>query len=117
MADQKLAEVLESAKRLRDHGPLSMGSEDAALHLAQATLDLVIELIEHLKGPITETGIGSSPPFSIERGEHGLYYLTSSAMKGLLVSGDSVAQVMERLPQAIEEMRAAKAQHERDGNG
>lgn len=50
-------------------------------------------------------------PINIELGEHGLYYGTSPAMKGLLVIGDSVKQVMERVPKAIEEMRSVAADH------
>lgn len=50
-------------------------------------------------------------PIEIELGEHGLYYGTSPAMRGLLVIGDSPEQVMERAPQAIEEMRSVASDH------
>jgi uncharacterized protein YuzE/predicted RNase H-like HicB family nuclease len=52
-------------------------------------------------------------PIEIEEGEHGLFYGTSPAMKGLLVTGDSVEHVMSRVPQAIEDMRAAAAAMQR----
>ncbi len=47
-------------------------------------------------------------PINIELGKHGLYYGTSPAMKGLLVIGDSIEEVMRRVPHAISEMRAAE---------
>jgi hypothetical protein len=53
-------------------------------------------------------------PIQIELGEHGLYYGTSTAVKGLLVIGDSVEQVMQRVPQAICEMRAVGADHSKN---
>jgi predicted RNase H-like HicB family nuclease len=46
-------------------------------------------------------------PIDVELGENGLYYGTSPAMKGLLVTGKTAEQVMERVPSAIAEMRAA----------
>jgi predicted RNase H-like HicB family nuclease len=46
-------------------------------------------------------------PINIQLGEHGLYYGTSPHIKGLLVTGDSVEQVMGRVPGAIAEMRVA----------
>lgn len=51
----------------------------------------------------------------IERGEAGLFYGTSKAMKGLLIAGNSIAEVMDKAPAAIEEMRAAAAEHRAQG--
>jgi len=45
-------------------------------------------------------------PVNIRLGDHGLYYGTSPQLKGLLVTGDSVDQVMERVPSAVAEIRA-----------
>lgn len=42
----KLAALLSEAKRLRDLGTQSLYTNDASMHLAESTLDLVIELIE-----------------------------------------------------------------------
>jgi predicted RNase H-like HicB family nuclease len=49
-------------------------------------------------------------PVNIELGEHGLYYGTSPALRGLLVIGDSVEQVRERIPAALEELRSVAAE-------
>lgn len=46
-------------------------------------------------------------PIQIDLGEHGLYYGTSTAVKGLLVAGNSVEEVMAMIPKALAEMRAA----------
>lgn len=48
-------------------------------------------------------------PISIDLGKHGLYYGTSPAVKGLLVIGNSVKDVMAKIPQALTELRAARA--------
>jgi hypothetical protein len=50
-------------------------------------------------------------PIKIERGSYGLFYGTSTAVKGLLVVGDSPEQVRERAPRAIAEMRSVAAYH------
>jgi predicted RNase H-like HicB family nuclease len=47
-------------------------------------------------------------PITIERGKHGLYYGTSPALRGLLVAGKSIKDVMARIPQAITELRTAQ---------
>lgn len=52
-------------------------------------------------------------PINIEEGQHGIFYGTSPAMKGLLVTGGSAQEVMDRVPQAIEDMRAVAATMER----
>lgn len=51
----------------------------------------------------------SDIPIKIKLGKHGLYYGTSPTVKGLLVTGKSIAEVMGRVPQALAEMRAAVA--------
>lgn len=53
-------------------------------------------------------------PINIELGEHGLYYGTSPAIKGLLVTGNNVKQVMEKVASAIAEMRAAEGRPAKD---
>lgn len=51
---------------------------------------------------------------NIELGEHGLYYGTSPAMKGLIVIGDSPEQVMGRVPKAIEELRSVETDNSKN---
>lgn len=46
---------------------------------------------------------------NIEFGSAGLYYGTSPQMKGLLVTGESIKEVVDRVPNAIAEMRAVAA--------
>jgi predicted RNase H-like HicB family nuclease len=48
-------------------------------------------------------------PIEIELGSGGLYYGTSPEMKGLLVTGNSIKELMEKVPNAIAEMRAVAA--------
>lgn len=46
---------------------------------------------------------------NIEFGSAGLYYGTRPQMKGLLVTGESIKEVVDRVPNAIAEMRAVTA--------
>lgn len=48
-------------------------------------------------------------PIDIELGSAGLYYGTSPAMKGLLVTGNSIKELMERVPNAVAELKAVAA--------
>jgi hypothetical protein len=51
-------------------------------------------------------------PISVDLGEHGLYYGTSKAEKGLLVIGNTVQEVIDRVPQALAELQQARRQIE-----
>jgi predicted RNase H-like HicB family nuclease len=42
---------------------------------------------------------------NVELGEHGLYYGTSPQEKGLLVTGKSIKEMMDRVPSALTELR------------
>lgn len=44
----------------------------------------------------------------IEKGVHGLYYGTSPNIKGLLVTGGTQEEVIDKTPNAILELREAK---------
>lgn len=46
----------------------------------------------------------------VERGKHGLYYGTSPDVKGLIVAGDSVDDVLANVPKAVDDLRAAKGE-------
>jgi hypothetical protein len=48
-------------------------------------------------------------PIEIELGSGGLYYGTSPAMKGLLVTGKSIKELMEKVPNAVAELKAVAA--------
>jgi predicted RNase H-like HicB family nuclease len=56
-------------------------------------------------------------PIDVELGENGLYYGTSPAMKGLLVTGKTAEQVMEKVPAAIAEMREAMCHADTSASG
>lgn len=47
-------------------------------------------------------------PVKVELGEAGLYYGTSRAERGLLVIGKTIKEVMDKVPNAIHELRMAK---------
>jgi hypothetical protein len=51
-------------------------------------------------------------PISVDLGEHGLYYGTSKAVKGLLVIGNTVQEVIDRVPQALAELQQARREIE-----
>jgi predicted RNase H-like HicB family nuclease len=51
-------------------------------------------------------------PIEITQGEEGLYYATSSAIRGLLVAGKSIDEVKEKIPQALAEMLVVKREIE-----
>lgn len=48
---EKLKEVLQNAERLKEHGSGTQDPEDEALHLAEITLELLIEALKILAEP------------------------------------------------------------------
>lgn len=51
---RRLEDILADARRLKERGPGSMYPEDEARHLAESTLDLLIEALEAMKAERTE---------------------------------------------------------------
>lgn len=48
-------------------------------------------------------------PIEIELGSGGLYYGTSPSVKGLLVTGRSIKELMDKVPNAVAELKAVAA--------